>query len=297
MDGLTASCLPKPGRVGLAYFADDRGRVVTEMSVIPHSDEQIWLITAAVAQWHDKELLERGTPGTLSVHDQSDKYDCLLVTGPKSREILSGLTDADLSLPWLSYQEAEIAGHRVVLLRVSFAGELGWEIHCASDAAPAIWDMVTAAGAKPFGMCALDSLRIEKGYRAWKGDLSTDYTLLEAGLERFIDFEKPDFPGKAALVVEREEGAKRCFVSLKVEAGEADAPYMSMLWHEGKIVGETTSGGWGHRVGASLALGMIRADLAAPGTEVKVEIYGKKYRAILQPHTAVWDADNSRIRA
>ncbi|MGR3562682.1 MAG: GcvT family protein [Heliomarina sp.] len=297
VDSLMASRLPQPGRVGLAYFADDRGRVVTEMSVIPRSDEQIWLITAAVAQWHDKELLERGTPGTLSVQDRSDKYDCLLVTGPKSREILSGLTDADLSLPWLSYQEAEVAGHRVGLLRVSFAGELGWEIHCANEAAPAIWDAVTVAGAIPFGMCALDSLRIEKGYRAWKGDLSTDYTLLEAGLERFIDFDKPDFPGKAALSAEREAGAKRRFVALKVEAGEADAPYMSMLWHNDEIVGETTSGGWGYRVGASLALGMIRADLAAPDTDIDVEIYGQKYRATVQPHTAVWDADNSRIRA
>jgi dimethylglycine dehydrogenase len=146
-------------------------------------------------------------------------------------------------------------------------------------------------------MFALDSLRIEKGYRAWKGDLSTDYSVLQAGLERFVDFSKPAFRGKAALERERQAGVARRFVALAVEAGACDAPYMSTLWKDGAVVGETTSGGWGHRVDRSLALGMLRADLTAPGTRIEVEIYGERCPAVVQPHTAVWDPENARLRA
>ena len=147
-------------------------------------------------------------------------------------------------------------------------------------------------------MWALNSLRLEKGYRAWKGDLSTDYSLLEGGLDRFIRFDKPqDFPGKAALLAEKQQGSKKRFVTLTVDAGEADAPYMSTLWHGGQIVGETTSGGWGYRVQKSIALGMIRADLAQPGTEIEVEIYGTRHKATVQPDQPLWDPENERIRA
>ncbi|SDJ08092.1 GcvT family protein [Lutimaribacter saemankumensis] len=298
VDGLTASRLPAPGKLGLAYFPDDRGRVLTEMSVIPRDDDTIWLITAAVAQWHDRDVLLRGLPDNVAVHDRSDKYDCLLVTGPKAREVLGPLTDADLSLPWLTVQEATVCGYDCVLLRVSFAGELGWEVHCAAGDAPAIWDAVTGAGAKPFGMWALNSLRIEKGYRAWKGDLSTDYSLFEAGLDRFVRLDKPqDFPGKSALAAERQSGVKKRFVTLIVEAGPADAPYMSTLWHDGKVVGETTSGAWGYRVGASIALGMLRADLAVPGTELEIDIYGTRCRAMVQEDRPLWDPENTRLKA
>ena len=122
-------------------------------------------------------------------------------------------------------------------------------------------------------MEALDCLRLEKGYRAWKGDLSTDYTILQGGMDRFVDWSKPDFKGKAAMEREKQQGVTKRFVTLIVDAGECDAPYMSTLWHGGKVVGETTSGGFGHRIGKSIALGMLRADLNVPGTEIEVEIY------------------------
>jgi dimethylglycine dehydrogenase len=147
-------------------------------------------------------------------------------------------------------------------------------------------------------MFALNSLRLEKGYRAWKGDLSSDYSLLEGGLERFVRFDKPqDFPGKQALLNEKQQGRKKGFATLVVEAGDCDAPYMSTLWHDGEIVGETTSGGWGYRIGKSIALGMVRADLLEAGTELEVEIYGERYKAVVQPDRPLWDPENERIRA
>ena len=296
--GQIAGALPKIGRMNLGYFPDSRGRIATEMSLMRHTEDHFTLITAASAQWHDFELLQKAMPDGLSLTDHTREYSTLIVTGPESRSLFEGLSGADLSLPWLSHQTATVAGRDAMLARVSFAGELGWEIHAANADVPAIYDAVLAAGAKPFGMWALDRLRLEKGYRAWKGDLSTDYSLLEAGLDRFIKFDKPqEFPGKAALLSEKQRGVSKQFVTLTVDAGISDAPYMSTLWHGGEVVGETTSGGWGYRVNRSIALGMVRPDLAVPGTEIEVDIFGERRAAIVADCTALWDPENARIRA
>ncbi|KIC22213.1 MULTISPECIES: GcvT family protein [unclassified Leisingera] len=296
--GLVTGGLPKVGRMNLVYFSDDRGRILTEMSCVRHGEDHFTMITAGSAQWHDFEILKKALPDGLTLTDHTTEFATMIVTGPKSRELFAGISDADLSLGWLTHQEATVAGKPAFLARVSFAGELGWEVHCANEHQPAIYDALLAGGAKPFGMYALNSLRIEKGYRTWKGDLSTDYSLLEGGLERFVKLDKPqDFPGKAAIQNEKQQGVKKSFVTLIVEAGEADAPYMSCIWKDGEIVGETTSGDWGYRVNASIALGMVRPELAVPGTELEVEIYGEKCRAVVQKDEPLWDPANERLRA
>jgi len=297
--GRIAGALPKPGRMTLGYFPDSRGRILTEMSIMRHGEDHFTLITAATAQWHDFEVLKKGLPEGLSLTDHTTEYSTLIVTGPKARDLFQALdAQADLAASWLSIQTASVAGIECFLARVSFAGELGWEIHAPNADIPALYDAVLGAGAKPFGMYALNSMRLEKGYRAWKGDLSTDYSMLEGGLERFVKFDKPqDFPGKAALQNEKQQGVKKRFVTLLVEAGDADAPYMSCLWHGDEVVGETTSGGWGHRINASIALGMVRADLAEPGTALEVEIYGQRCKAVVQEDQPLWDPANERLRA
>ena len=288
--------LPRAGRISLAYFPDDKGRIVTEMSVICHKQDHFTLITAATAQSHDYEWLARDLAPSLALSDHTDEFSTLIVTGPQSRSLLAGLTEADLSLPWLSHQSASVAGQQAHLMRVSFAGELGWEIHAARDDMPAIYTAILDSGATPFGMFALNSLRIEKGYRAWKGDLSTDYTLLQGGLERFIDWSK-DFRGKTALAAEKQAGISKRFVLLTIDAGDCDPPYMSTIWHDGHVVGETTSGYFGHRTGQCIALGMLRSDLIDPGTAVEVEIFGERFPAIVQPDGPLWDPSNQRLRA
>ncbi|EJB02213.1 glycine cleavage system T protein (aminomethyltransferase) [Rhizobium leguminosarum bv. trifolii WSM597] len=301
--GLITGKVPKPGRIGLAYFADDKGRIVTEMSVMALEENLFFLTTAATAQWHDFAWLQKHLPkdARFSLDDVTDNLACQILSGPQSRAILADVTDADLSKPWLTHQSCQIAGRRLQLVRVSFVGELGWELHTKVDDTAAVFDAVWAAGdkhgLKPFGMEALDSLRIEKGYRAWKGDLSTDYTMLQGGLERFVDWAKPDFKGKAALEREKQQGVTKRFVTLAVDAGECDAPYMSTLWRDGQLVGETTSGNWGYRVGKSVALGMLRSDLAVPGTELEVEIFGDRFKAVVQPDRPLWDPENERLRA
>lgn len=296
--GRISGALPKIGRMGLAYFPDDKGRIVTEMSVVRREDDAFTLITAAVAQSHDADWLRRDLAEGLTFRDRTNDFTCLIVTGPKSRDLLAGLTDANLSAPWLSVQAAVVAGQQCALFRVSFAGELGWEVHATPALMPAIHDAILAAGAQPFGMFALNSLRVEKGYRAWKGDLSTDYTLLEGGLDRFIKFDKPqDFPGKAALLAQRQRGVGKRFCTLLIAAGDQDPPYMATIWAGDQVVGEVTSGYFGHRVGACIGLGMLRADLNLPGQAVEVEIFGQRYPAVVQEDAPLWDAKNERIRA
>jgi dimethylglycine dehydrogenase len=146
-------------------------------------------------------------------------------------------------------------------------------------------------------MISLNSLRIEKGYRAWKGDLSTDYTVLQGGLERFVDWAKPEFRGKAALSAQKQRGVAKTFATLIIDSPDFDAPYMSNIWAGDTIVGETTSGYFGHRVGASIALGMLQADLNVAGQKLEVEIFGQRYAAVVQEDAPLWDSANARLRA
>ena len=296
--GFCTGNIPKVGRMNLIYVSNDRGRILTELSCIRLGEDNFVLITAAIGQWHDGELIRSSVPASVAVRETTTERDALIVTGPTSRVVLAGITDADLSRGWLTHQWAKVAGQKAFVIRVSFAGELGWEIHAENAAMPAIYDAVLKAGAKPFGMYALNSLRIEKGYRVWKGDLSSDYTLLEGGLGRFIKLDKPqDFIGKTAILREKQSGRKKAFATLVIDAGACDAPYMSTLWQGDTLVGETTSGAWGYRVNASVALAMLRSDLAAPGTELEVEIYGERHRAVVQADQPLWDPQNERLRA
>jgi len=237
----------------------------------------------------------------LHLVDLTNDWSTQILTGPRAREVLAAVSDGDLAKGWLTHQTARIAGAEVMLLRVSFAGELGWEIHSKVADTARVWDAVMAAGRplglRPFGMFALNALRIEKGYRAWKGDLSTDYTVLQGGLERFVDWAKPDFRGKAALAAEKQAGVTKRFCTLVIEAGAQDPPYMSTIWHQGRVVGEVTSGYWGHRVGACIGLGMLKAEVNMPGTAVEVEIFGRRCPAVVQEDAPLWDAKNERIRA
>lgn len=293
---LIAGRMPGPGRVGLCYFPDHRGRILTEMTVIVDGPESVRLITAAVAQHHDADVLRRGLPAGCAIADHTESATTFIVTGAQARALLAPLTDADLTLPWLSHQRARVAGQAVELLRISFAGELGWEVHVPNVSAPAVWDALTAAGARPFGMKALNSLRIEKAYRAWKGDLSTDYSLLQGGLARFIDWSK-DFPGKVALDRERQRGPARRFTVLTVDAPDFDPPYMANVWANDRIVGEVTSAAWGYRTGTCVALAMIRSDHTSPGTLLDIEIFGRRHPARVTGEGPLWDPQNLRLRA
>jgi len=305
LEGVIAGRLPKPGRVSLAYVASPQGRTLSEFTASRLGEEEVLLLGAGSGEWHDQDLLRRHLPpgGAIRVHNQTADWSALILAGPKSRSVLERVCDLDLSndaFPWLAVRPITIGMARGLALRVSYVGELGWELHFpiaqTLGVYQRLWDAGEAEGIRDFGLYAMDSLRLEKGYRSWKQDLSSDWTLLEAGLERFVAPDKPAFPGRAALQAERQQGPKERFVPLLLEKTDTEAPYLASVWHKDEAVGLVTSGGYGFRIERSIALASLRSDLAVPGTALEVEIYGTRRRAVVA-EAPLYDPDNARLRA
>ena len=214
------------------------------------------------------------------------------------------MTDADLSnagFPWLTAREITAVTGPMLAIRVNYVGELGWELHAPLAQMPALYAAVWAAGQafdiRDFGMCAMDSLRVDKCYRGWKSDLESGYSPLDASLDRFIDLKKPSFVGRDALLAEHSRGAAQRFVPLVFdEPGEAEAPYCAQVFNGSDNVGLTTSGVWSHTLKQSVALAYVRADLAQPGTRLEVNVLGQRRSATVQAEP-LYDPTNARLRA
>ncbi|MBX2881997.1 MAG: aminomethyltransferase family protein, partial [Granulosicoccus sp.] len=238
------------------------------------------------------------------------EYGTLIIAGPRSRDVLQHLTNSDLSndaFPWLSYQPLQLAGIDVRALRVNFVGELGWEMHVATQDHLALYDALCDAGQaygiKDFGMYAMESMRLEKSYRAWKVELDHEYSPLRSGLHRFVDLDKPEFIGKASLQLEAENALEDVFITLELEEqavdariNASDALYGCPIEIDGKIVGYTTSGGYGHRIEKSIALGYIQTSHATAGNSVNIQVLGT-----LRPATVVaespYDPQNTALKS
>ncbi len=311
LDGMVCGRLPREGRVSLAYMLDETGGIVSEFTITRLAADRFLLTSAAAALWHDEDWMRARLPagGSVEIRDESAARATLALAGPRARDILSAMTDADLSnaaFPWMSARGIEIGMARVLALRVSYTGELGWELHMPAECATGVYERLLEAGAArgmvDFGLYALESMRLEKGYAAWQADLTREYTPAMAGLDRFVDLSKGAFVGRDALLREREAGgpAER-LATLVVDAapGEAaaDAPTCSPVFVGGEAAGLATSGGYGHRVGASIALAYLRPDLAAPGTRLEIEILGARRPAVVAPARALYDPENARPRA
>jgi len=226
----------------------------------------------------------------------------LMVMGPASRALLSKLTDADLSkdvAPWMSAVEIEVAGRPTTALRVSYVGELGWELHLASVDLSAVYDAICDAGTDlglaDFGSYALNAMRLEKGYHAWGPDFGTEYTVFDAGLEAFVKFDRPGFVGRDAVLRHREREPDWSFAGFVVEGGDADPLPSDPIFRSDEWVGYVTSGGTGFRIGKRLALGYMRRGFAEAGPAFEIEILSERRTATLTP-TPFYDPDNTRLR-
>jgi dimethylglycine dehydrogenase len=179
-------------------------------------------------------------------------------------------------------------------------GELGWELHVHTEDAPAVYERLWSAGADlglgDVGIYAVDSLRLEKCYRSWKQELTTEFSALAAGLDRFVRLNKGDYPGRAALLRERERGLSDRLVPLLVDAEDADAPSTATVFDGDSRVGIVTSGGFGHRIARSIALAYVRADVAQPHRELAIDIYGHRCPAVVA-REPLYDPANLRLRA
>jgi dimethylglycine dehydrogenase len=222
--------------------------------------------------------------------------------GPRSREILAKVTAAPLdtaAFPWMAVRSIDVGTAHVTALRVSYVGELGYELHVPMDNMPAVYDALCRAGEplglKPFGLYAMDSLRLEKGYLSWKGDITTEFTPLEAGLDRFVTLEKPDFVGRLALMAQHNVGPRHRLVTMTVEGASIDAPYGSLILRDDVIVGFVTSAGHGHRTGQDIALGYVLAEHAGAGGRLDVVILGRSCAATVAAG-ALYDPANARLK-
>jgi dimethylglycine dehydrogenase len=298
LNALGANRAPKPGRIGLTHVLTPAGGVASEFTVTVLTPEHAYLTSAAASEEMDLDLLTaRAEAFDITIHNNTRQRAIIGVMGPKSRELLSSLCTTDLGagFPWLTAQKITVAGIKVLALRVSYIGELGWELHVArADAVPlfeALEQAGKALGLGFYGAYAANSMRLEKGYRGWGSDLTTERTPLETGLATFVKTEGRSFVGREAMLAKPKPWD---MVLLEIETADVDPFYSHAVFAEGRPVGIVTSGAHGHRTGKTLALAFLREPSVRDGLSVK--ILGR-LRAARVLDVPPYDPDNLRLKA
>ena len=301
LDRLTANRLPsRQGGIGLTQVLSDKGRILGEWTISRLGPDRFYVLTGAGAELQARDDLVHAAGPDVTVTNVTDAFGMLVVAGPRSRDVLAGLTDADLSdtaFRWLSAQEITLAGIPVRALRVTYVGELGWELHAPmADLArlyAAIWAAGEPHGIADFGVQAVNSLRLEKGYRGYGSELTNEITLIEADCTRFYAPNKGDFRGRAATEAVRAKGISTQLVYGEVAATDCDIHGGEAVMQGDRVVGVCTSGGYGHATGKSLTFAYVTPGAA---TELEVVILGERRALTLLPDPA-WDPTNARQKA
>jgi dimethylglycine dehydrogenase len=293
----------KPGGIALVHLLSPGGRIQGEMTISRLDGARFYALSAAAAELRDLDLLRQSlAPGeAVRIENVTEDRGVLVLSGPRSRDVLRLLTDADLgneAFPWLRAREISLLGQPVRALRVSYVGELGWELHppigFLAQLYAALWDAGREFGIANYGLYAVNSMRIEKGYKAQGSELTNELNMLEADLPRFINFGKTEFVGKAATLAQAPRNFK--IVYAEVAATDTDARGGEPVLIGDRCVGVTTSGAYGHRVKKSLAFACVPPEFAAPGSRFDVLIQGER-RAAAVLEAAAFDPENLRMRA
>jgi dimethylglycine dehydrogenase len=300
---IMANRVPGVGRMGLTPMLNERGKLIGDFTMCRPSAERVFLIGTYAAETYYMRWFERRLPSSgVTLRPCAMEYVGLSVAGPKARTVLQALVRDDLSspgFPFLSFRRLDVGMIPAYVGRVSFTGDLGYEIWVTTDYQRALYDLLVAAGRdhgmKPFGGRALNAMRIEKSFGSWAREYRPIYGPYEAGLGRFVDLKKGDFVGRSAAIEEQDSGGALRLVAFAVDAADADAIGDEPIWHDGKVVGWVTSGAYGHSVRRSLALGYIPAGLAGADGGFEIEIIGERRKAerLVAP---AFDASGSRMR-
>jgi dimethylglycine dehydrogenase len=294
----------RDGGIVLAHALTDDGHIATEFTITRLARDRFYLLSGAVAYQRDLDLLRFSLrdDDAVTIADVTEDRSVLILAGPRTRELLSKLTTADLgnaAFPWLTGREIEVAGIGVRALRVNYVGELGWELHVPISRVVALYDAVWAAGEElgivDFGLYAMNSLRMEKAYAGWGAELTNEITPVEAGLDRFVKLDH-DFVGRAAVLAARARGVASHLAYLEVGAGDSDAAGGEPVFAGGKVVGVTTSGGYGHVTGRSLAFAYVASGYETAGRQLEIELLGERRPATVLPGP-IYDPENERPRA
>ena len=268
------------------------------------SEDHYYLLSGAVAEIHDLDwLIQHINPGeAVSVTNVTDEYGVLVLTGPQSRDVLASLTDAGLEnqdgFTWMTAREITVAGVPVRALRVSYVGELGWELHHPMSEIKTLYDALLDAGQdhgiRPFGTYALNALRMEKAYKAWGTELTTEISLVEADMLRFAR-KGGGFIGAEVVEQKQRDGVDIRLVYCRVDVEDADAMGNEPVYDGDQVIGITTSGAYGHCVGQSLAFAYVNTGYDAAGMSFEIEILGKRRKATVLAEAA-WDPQNERLK-
>jgi len=307
LNSILTNRVPKGrGRVTLTYLLTERGGVRAEFTLTRIGRERFYLVSAGALETHDFDTLEKLLPADKSVRldKVTTQRGVLVLAGPRSREVLAKVADIDVSseaFPWLTARHVSVGAAGLMAMRVNFVGELGYELHHPIETQNYIFDALMAAGSeygiRPFGVRAMDSLRLEKSYKLVGRELSIEYAALESGLDRFVDFDKGPFLGRDALITWCGKGFENKLITLEVQGvTDADARGSEPVTRDGAAVGRTTSGGYGWRTGKSLALAMVKPEFSHIGGEVDVRILGEARRAVVIADSP-YDPKNAALRA
>ncbi|WP_300533072.1 FAD-dependent oxidoreductase [uncultured Mameliella sp.] len=305
LDRIMANSLPKVGRVTLSVACNAKGGIDAEYTIVRYGDDAFYLVSTPTGEIYNFDQLSRLLPqdGSVTLENVSEQMGVIAIAGPKSREILQPLTDNDLSneaFPWLSAQMGEVAYARDVhLIRVSYTGELGWELHHPVAYNRHLVDTLLKAGEPhglvPFGLKALDSMRLEKSYRAIHRELAQDITPLEAGLGRFVKLNKGEFTGREALTKQAAAGLERVLVTLKLPSCDTSVIADEGVYCDGKLVGRVTSGGFSYHFGHDIAMALVSPDMSEDGTSLQVLIHNEMRDATVV-QDSLYDPTSAKAR-
>ena len=307
LDRLTANRMPAAdGGMRLTHLLTELGGIETEMTITRLAPDRFYLNSAVAGEFHDRDWLAHHVADgeDVTVVDRTDDMGILAVAGPQSRRILAQLTDAELESPgfrWLTGRQIDVAGVRCLALRVSYVGELGWELHHPMEHTAELYDALLAAG-EPLGMVhygvyAMNTMRIEKAYKAMGFELTTEITPVEADLGRFVDW-TGEFQGKQAAEQRLALGddIEMILVYCEVDTDDNDCRGNEPVYDGDDLIGLTTSGTWGHTVDRGLAFAYVKPRYKAPGTRFDVQLMSDRRPAVVLDGPA-YDPNNEKPRS
>jgi 4-methylaminobutanoate oxidase (formaldehyde-forming) len=295
------------GTVVYTQCLNPRGGIECDFTVTRLGEERFFIITGTAFGYHDLSYLRLQMPedGSVAIDDVAPFYACIGLWGPKARVILEKVTRDDVSneaFPYMTAKSITVGDVPLLASRVTYVGELGWEFYCQMEFGQRLWDTLWEAGL-PEGMVAagykaIDTLRLEKGYRYWSAEIGPDYTPLEAGLGMFVKLEKADFIGKQALLKQKEAGIKQKLCCMTLEDSRTIALGKEPIRPKGgeDIIGWVASGGYGYSVAKSIVYAYLPVEYSKPGTELEIEFFGEKQVAVVEK-SPLLDPKGERIRS
>ncbi|MCP4490869.1 MAG: FAD-dependent oxidoreductase [Gammaproteobacteria bacterium] len=305
LDTIMAGKIPRVGRLSLNPMLSHSGKIIGDFTVAQLRENVFQLTASFGAQAYHMRWFEQHLPQSgVRLENVSKSRIGFQIAGPSSRELLQRVSRQDVSneaLPFLSIREIDIGQCQAIVQRVSYTGDRGYEIYVPASNQVALYQILSAVGKdlglRPFGMRAMMSLRLDKSFGSWMREFKPDYTPLETGLDRFVDYSKTtDFIGKPAVLAEKKNGASRKLCTFVVDAKDADVNAYEPIWYDGKVVGFATSGGYSHYSQKSIAFGFLPVDLIEEGRQVEIEILGEMIPATLYSQP-LFDPKNEYLKS